>query len=312
MDGAVTKAVIPAAGLGTRFLPASKAIPKEMIPVVDRPAIQYVVEEAVAAGITDVCLITAEGKEAIAAHFDAAPALEAVLEAKGDDARLASVRHAAALAHMTYVYQDAPRGLGHAIACAEQFVAGEPFAVLLGDDFLDADDYVLDTMCEVQRRTGGTVLLLLEVPPHLTPLYGVVDPSPIDALALSGTGELPDGIELYSISRLHEKPSQEDAYSNLIVIGRYVFPPQVFDVLRHTPAGRGGEIQITDAIHTLAGMSHEQGGGVYGIVFRGARYDTGDRLEYLKSTVQLAAKHPQVGPEFLQWLHGFVAGNDNH
>lgn len=311
MSVPLTKAVIPAAGLGTRFLPASKAIPKEMIPVVDRPAIQYVVEEAVAAGLTEVCLITAEGKEAMERHFAPAPALEETLERKGDAARLEAIRHASSLADMTYVAQDAPKGLGHAIACAEGFVDGEAFAVLLGDDFLDERDYALETMCEIQRATGGTVLLLLEVPHHLTSLYGVVDPTPLAVAELPGQPAVDPGLELYSISRLQEKPAPEDAYSNLIIIGRYVFPPAVFDVLRETPPGRGGEIQITDAIDTLARMPVDAGGGVYGIVFRGRRYDTGDKLEYLKAVVQLAAEREDLGPEFRTWLHGFVAGHDN-
>lgn len=303
----VRKAVIPAAGLGTRFLPASKAIPKEMIPVVDRPAIQYVIEEAVAANLTEVCLITNPGKEAIEAHFSPAPALEEALERKGDAARLASVRDAASLATIAYVNQGPPAGLGHAVGCAEEWVGGEPFAVLLGDDFLDADDYLLDAMCAIQERTGGSVILLLEVPLEMIRMYGSVDPVAVSAVDLPGEGAVPDGLEIYRIARLNEKPAPGEEYSNLAVIGRYVFNPAVFEVLRNTPPGRGGEIQLTDAISTLASMPAEQGGGVYGVVFRGQRYDTGDKLEYLKAVVQLAAKRSDLGPDFIHWLREFVS-----
>ena len=302
------KAVIPAAGLGTRFLPASKAIPKEMIPVVDKPAIQYVVEEAVAAGLDQLGMITAEGKEAMESHFSPAPALEAALERKGDTRRLEAIRHAAGLADISYILQDAPKGLGHAIGCAEDFVAGEPFAVLLGDDFNDERDYVLDVMCAIQERTGGSVILLLEVPPAMISMYGCVDPTFIPVADLPGEGGVPDDAELCRVTRLIEKPAPGDEYSNLAVLGRYVFNPVVFDVLRDTPPGRGGEIQITDAIHTMASMPPEDGGGVYGLVFRGRRYDTGDRLEYLKAVVQLAGARDDLGPDFNAWLRDYVAG----
>lgn len=306
MTTPLRKAVIPAAGLGTRFLPASKAIPKEMIPVVDKPAIQYVVEEAVAAGLSDVCLITAHGKEAIEDHFSRSPSLEAALEKKGDSARLAAVQHASGLAAMSYIFQDEPKGLGHAVGCAEEWVAGEPFAVLLGDDFLDERDYVLDAMCTIQQRTGGSVVLLLEVPERMIRMYGSVDPTAISADDLPGEGEIREGLELYSIARLNEKPAPGDEYSNLAVIGRYVFNPAVFEVLRNTPPGRGGEIQLTDAINTLAQMPADQGGGVYGIVFRGRRYDTGDKLEYLKAVVQIASDREDLGQDFSAWIREFV------
>lgn len=310
MTAPLRKAVIPAAGLGTRFLPASKAIPKEMIPVVDKPAIQYVVEEAVAAGLSDVCLITAEGKEAMHDHFARSQSLEDALERKGDLARLAAVQHASGLAHMSYVYQDAPKGLGHAIGCAEAFVDGNPFAVLLGDDFLDHRDYVLDAMCAIQARTGGSVVLLLEVPPQMISMYGSVDPTPISARDLPGEGDVREDLELFSIARLNEKPAPGEEYSNFAIIGRYVFNPAVFDVLRATKPGRGGEIQITDAINTLAHMPADEGGGVYGVVFRGRRYDTGDKLEYLKAVVQIAVDREDLGHDFEDWLTEFVAARD--
>ncbi|PKQ25036.1 MAG: UTP--glucose-1-phosphate uridylyltransferase [Actinobacteria bacterium HGW-Actinobacteria-4] len=306
MTPPLRKAVIPAAGLGTRFLPASKAIPKEMIPVVDKPAIQYVVEEAVAAGLSEVCLVTAHGKEAMEEHFSRSPQLEAALEKKGDRARLAAVQHASGLASMSYVFQDEPQGLGHAVGCAEKWVAGEPFAVLLGDDFLDERDYVLDAMCTLQQRTGGSVVLLLEVPARLIRMYGSVDPTPVSVDDLPGEGEIREGLEVYSLARLNEKPEPGEEYSNLAVIGRYVFNPALFEVLRNTPPGRGGEIQLTDAINTLAQMPPQQGGGVYGIVFRGRRYDTGDKLEYLKAVVQIGADREDLGQEFSLWLREFV------
>lgn len=306
----VRKAVIPAAGRGTRFLPASKAIPKEMIPVVDRPAIQYVVEEAAAAGLTEVGMVTSDGKDAMLAHFAPVPDLEAALESKGDDARLAEVRRASDLARVTPIVQDEPKGLGHAIACAEEFAAGEPFAVLLGDDFNDERDPVLDVMCAIHERTGASVVLLLEVPQEMVSMYGSVDPVAVPVADLPGEddGRIPPDAEVHLLKRLKEKPPPGEEYSNLAIIGRYVLTPAVFDVLRETPPGRGGEIQITDAINTLAQLPAEQGGGVYGLVFRGRRYDTGDKLEYLKAVVQLAADRPDLGPAFTAWLREYVAG----
>jgi len=311
MNAHVRKAVVPAAGLGTRFLPASKAIPKEMIPVVDKPAIQYVVDEAIAAGLDQICLITNPGKEAMERHFAPAPELEAALARKGDQARLDAVLETSSKGKITFVNQGEPFGLGHAVGKAAQWVDGEPFAVLLGDDFLDADDYVLDAMCRIQERTGGSVILLLEVDSAMIQMYGSVDPIDVDAADLPGEGDVPDGLEIKRIVRLNEKPAPGQEYSNLAVIGRYVFNPAVLGVLENTPPGRGGEIQLTDAISTLASMAPEDGGGVYGVVFRGHRYDTGDKLEYLKAVVQLAAKRPDLGPDFTAWLQGFVSAREN-
>lgn len=302
----LNKAVIPAAGLGTRFLPASKAIPKEMLPLVDRPAIQWVLEEADAAGISQRAVITAEGKDAMRDHFASAPALEAALAAKGDNLRLESLARISALGEPDWIFQDHAGGLGHAIACAESFVNGEPFAVLLGDDLLDPDDAALPAMAALRDRVGGTVLLLLEVPDSMTHLYGVVETAPA-AAEITLDPQL-EGLEIHRITRLQEKPAPGEAMSNLAVIGRYVLDPAVFDVLRTTAPGRGGEIQITDAIHTLASMDVSEGGGVHGIVFRGARYDTGDKLEYLKAVVQLAAKDERLGADFTAWLSTFEPG----
>lgn len=288
----VTKAVIPAAGLGTRFLPATKASPKEMLPVVDKPAIQYVVEEAVRAGLDDVLMITGRNKRPLEDHFDRAVELEHTLEAKGDTARLALVHQASALATIHYVRQGDPRGLGHAVLAAAQHVGDEPFAVLLGDDLIDARDPLLELMVEVQAREGGSVVALMEVPRESISMYGCA--------AVEG-GSPPPGTDVVRITGLVEKPAVEDAPSNLAVIGRYVLSPTVFEVLRRTPPGRGGEIQLTDAIQAL--LETEP---VHGVVFRGRRYDTGDRLDYLKAVVQLAADREDLGPPLLEWLDGWL------
>jgi UTP--glucose-1-phosphate uridylyltransferase len=301
------KAVIPAAGRGTRSLPASKAIPKELFPLIDRPAIQYVVEEAVAAGFDDIAIVTAPGKEALAAHFAPDPELEAALTSSGSTAQLEAVRHASALGPLTEILQDEPRGLGHAVACAEEFAAGEAFAVLLADDLLDERDPALPTMMAIHARTGASVVLLIEVPPDKAQLYGSVDPLRVDPTALPGEGGIPEDAEIHHLTRVIEKPAPGEEYSNLAIIGRYVFTSAIFDALRATGHGAGGEIQLTDAINELARRPAAEGGGVYGLVFRGRRYDTGDRLEYLKATVQIGADRPDVGPGFLAWLRTYVA-----
>lgn len=293
------KAVIPAAGLGTRFLPATKSTPKEMLPVVDKPAIQYVVEEAVAAGLADVLMITGRSKRTLADHFDSVPELEAALEAKGDEKRLAEVRRSTDLANVHFVRQGQPKGLGHAVLCARHHVGDEPFAVLLGDDLIDERDPVLPTMIALQQRTGGSVVALLEVDPEQVHLYGCAAVEPLE-----GADADPDQVR---ITGLVEKPDAADAPSNLAVIGRYVLNPAVFAVLDETAPGRGGEIQLTDALATLADMPADQGGGVYGVVFRGRRYDTGDRLDYLKAVVRIASDRPDLGPDLRDWLKEYVA-----
>lgn len=300
----VTKAVIPAAGLGTRFLPATKSTPKEMLPVVDKPAIQYVVEESVAAGLHDVLMITGRSKRALEDHFDGVPELEANLEAKGDEARLASVREASDLADVHFVRQGEPLGLGHAVLRAKKHVGAETFAVLLGDDLIDARDPILPTMIAVAEQTGGSVVALLEVDPATISMYGCAAVEPVDA-SLAATAGAAEG-DVVRLTELVEKPAPEDAPSNLAIIGRYVLNPAVFEVLERTAPGRGGEIQLTDALQELAGMPADQGGGVYGVVFRGRRYDTGDRLDYLKAVVQLASEREDLGPDFRDWLSGYV------
>jgi UTP--glucose-1-phosphate uridylyltransferase len=294
----VTKAVVPAAGLGTRFLPATKATPKEMLPIVDKPAIQYVVEEAVGAGLDDVLLITGRGKRPIEDHFDRAYELEEALRAKDDPERLAAVRESSELAIVHYVRQGEPKGLGHAVHCARQHVGDEPFAVLLGDDLIDARDPLLRRMLEVRERFGGSVVALMEVEPEQVSLYGCAAIEPTDE------------DDVVQVTNLVEKPVPGEAPSRWIVIGRYVCDPAVFDVLEHTPPGRGGEIQLTDALMTLAQRDSSQGGPVHGVLFRGRRYDTGNKLDYLRTVVQFAADRPDLAAEFLPWLRDFVAKHD--
>jgi UTP--glucose-1-phosphate uridylyltransferase len=297
MTQRITKAVIPAAGLGTRFLPATKAMPKEMLPVVDKPAIQYVVEEAVRAGLTDVLMITGRNKNALENHFDRVAELEYTLEAKGDTAKLEKVNESTDLADMHYVRQGDPRGLGHAVLRAHMHVGNEPFAVLLGDDIIDARDVLLSRMLDEQVKRDATIIALLEVDPALIHLYGAAAVEPTDD---------PDVVR---VTGLVEKPAAEVAPSNLAVIGRYVLKPEVFDILERTPPGKGGEIQLTDALMEMASDA-DGTGGVYGVVFRGRRYDTGDKLDYIKAVVQLAADRDDLGPEFKPWLAEYVAGFD--
>ena len=296
--GVVTKAVIPAAGLGTRFLPATKATPKEMLPVVDTPAIQLVVEEAAAAGLDDVLMVTGRNKRPLEDHFDRAAELEAMLAAKGDTERLALVDRSSNLATVHYVRQGEPRGLGHAVGCAAKHVGDNPFAVLLGDDLIDPRDPLLTTMIAQRVARGGSVVALLEVPRDQIHLYGCAAVAPLEG------SDDPDAVR---ITDLVEKPTVEEAPSSYAVIGRYVLDPAVFAVLERTEPGRGGEIQLTDALRTLArDVSPEDGGGVTGVVFRGRRYDTGDRLSYLQAFVRLACERPDLGPELVPWLKEFV------
>ncbi|GHH47330.1 UTP--glucose-1-phosphate uridylyltransferase GalU [Streptomyces candidus] len=289
----ISKAVIPAAGLGTRFLPATKATPKEMLPVVDKPAIQYVVEEAAGAGLSDVLMVTGRNKRPLEDHFDRNYELESALTKKGDAHRLAKVQESSDLATMHYVRQGDPRGLGHAVLCAAPHVGDEAFAVLLGDDLIDPRDPLLARMVEVQQTYGGSVVALMEVDPQQIHLYGCAAVEPSD-----------DG-DVVKVTGLVEKPEPAEAPSNLAIIGRYVLDPAVFDVLRETAPGRGGEIQLTDALQTLA-EDEKVGGPVHGVVFRGRRYDTGDRGDYLRAIVRLACERGDLGPDFKTWLRSYV------
>ncbi len=289
----VRKAVIPAAGLGTRFLPATKATPKEMLPVVDKPAIQYVVEEAVAAGLEDILFVTGRSKRPLEDHFDRNYELEQVLEGKNDLERLRLVRESSDLARIHFVRQGDPLGLGHAVLVAKNHVGDEPFAVLLGDDLIDARDPILDRMIEVRNKFGGSVLCLMQVPRESISLYGCVS---IEAEPVDG---------VVAVTDLVEKPDIASAPSNLAVIGRYILDPAVFAVLQETAPGRGGEIQLTDALRVLATMSPEQGGGVRGVIFEGRRYDTGDKLSYLQAVITLASERQDIGPDLRAWLQDF-------
>ncbi|MEE1739058.1 UTP--glucose-1-phosphate uridylyltransferase GalU [Streptomyces sp. BE147] len=289
----ISKAVIPAAGLGTRFLPATKATPKEMLPVVDKPAIQYVVEEAVAAGLSDVLMITGRNKRPLEDHFDRNYELESALTRKGDAARLSKVQESSDLATMHYVRQGDPRGLGHAVLCAAPHVGDQPFAVLLGDDLIDPRDPLLARMVEIQEREGGSVIALMEVEPSQIHQYGCA--------AADATVEG----DIVRITDLVEKPDPAEAPSNLAIIGRYVLDPAIFGILRHTQPGRGGEIQLTDALQLLA-ADPKIGGPVHGVVFKGRRYDTGDRGDYLRAIVRLACEREDLGPDFRAWLRRYV------
>ncbi len=288
----VTKAVIPVAGLGTRFLPATKAMPKEMLPLIDKPVIQYVVEEAVNAGLEDVLMVTGRNKNALENHFDRMAELEMNLELKGDHDRLAKVMASTELANIHYVRQGDPRGLGHAVLRAKAHIADHSFALLLGDDVMDSRDVLLTKMLEVHEATGENVVALMEVSPDQIHLYGCAVTE----------GEVTDGV--VRISGLVEKPKNEEAPSNLAVIGRYVLRPEIFDILEETKPGRGNEIQLTDALMTAA-LNPERAGGVLGVVFKGRRYDTGDKLDFIKATLRLGVDREDIGQDLRKWLHEF-------
>jgi UTP--glucose-1-phosphate uridylyltransferase len=285
----VRKAVIPAAGLGTRFLPATKASPKEMLPLVDKPLIQYAVEEAVAAGIEDIIVVTGRGKRAIEDHFDRSVELEENLKGNGKAQLLSQIRHISNLANFCYVRQSEALGLGHAVLCAQRLIGDEPFAVILGDEIIDADVPGLAQLIHTYKKRNGAVLGVQEVPREEVSRYGIVSPRPI-------------GEYLYEVADLVEKPSPADAPSNLAVIGRYVLPPEIFPILRKTRPGKNGEIQLTDALKELA-----KAAPMYAQEIRGNRYDAGDKLGFLIATVEFALKNPSLGSEFGEYLRERVA-----
>jgi UTP--glucose-1-phosphate uridylyltransferase len=287
------KAVIPAAGLATRFLPATKAVPKELLPVVDRPVLQYIVEEAAAARITDVLLITGRGKTSMVDHFDRRPDVEARLEEKGDLERLAEVRRTSELADIYTCRQGEPLGLGHAVGTAASHVGDNAFAVLLGDEFVDLAEPLLPGMLDLQASTGGIVLAFVEVDPSETARYGIASVEPTD------------DENVVKVTGLVEKPSPEEAPSNLAVLGRYVLPPSIFEAIADTKPGSGGEIQLTDAMAALL----NEGTPVHGVIYRGHRYDTGMPLGYLQAVVEIAVQRPDLGAEFRRWLTEFVGGS---
>jgi UTP--glucose-1-phosphate uridylyltransferase len=291
----IHKAVIPVAGLGTRFLPATKTTPKEMLPVVDKPAIQYVVEEAVAAGVKDLLFVTGRNKATLENHFDHAPNLERTLTERGAHDLHKSIVELADLARIHYVRQGNPLGLGHAVGMAKEHVGDEPFAVLLGDDLVDERTPILPKMFETQTKFGGTVLALMEVPSDQIHLYGCA--------AIKETNET----DVVQVTSLVEKPKAGSAPSNYAVIGRYVLDPAIFKILETTQPGAGGEIQLTDAIAKLIDLPAAQGGGVHAVIFRGKRYDTGDKLSYLKSVVSIALDRKDLGDDLRTWLKSYLS-----
>ena len=286
----VRKAVIPAAGLGTRFLPATKAQPKEMLPVLDKPAIQYVVEEAVTVGINEILIITGRGKRAIGDHFDRHPELEMELEATGKLEALANVRSLADLANLHYTRQGEARGLGHAVSMARAFVGDEPFVVMLPDDLMVDDAELLRRMIDAHERHHGSVIAFLDVPRSEIKAYGCADPDP-------------EPVEpgLIKLRGMVEKPEPDEAPSTLAATGRYVFGPAIFDCLERVQPGKGGEIQLTDGIALL--MEQEP---VYGVVFDKGRFDVGKPIDHLKAVVELAYDRPDLAPEFRSFLSAFV------
>jgi UTP--glucose-1-phosphate uridylyltransferase len=284
----VNKAVIPAAGLGTRFLPATKAQPKEMLPLVDKPAVQYVIEEAVRAEITDILIVTGRGKRTLEDHFDRSFELESYLERSGKHDQLKQVREISEMAVVHYIRQRDPLGLGAAVAVAEPHVGGGPFAVLLGDDIVATSDALLPQMIDIYERYGRSVIAVQEVARDDISLYGSVKPEFVED-------------DLARVLDIVEKPSKDDAPSNLAVIGRYVFTPEIFDAIRQTPPDSGGDVQLTDAIALLAKQQ-----AVYAFRFDGVRYDIGKKLDYLRATVELAIDREDLGPAFRAFLADFV------
>lgn len=285
----IKKAVIPAAGFGTRFLPATKATPKEMLPIVDKPTIQYIVEEALASGIEEILIISGHAKRAIEDHFDSAPVLERELEEKGKDDLLAIVRETADI-NVHYIRQKKMRGLGDAILCAKSFMAGEPFAVLLGDDVVYADatkgqQPALRQLIDIYDAYGGSVLGCQQVAPEKVSSYGIV------------AGKEIAGSKLLKVSNMIEKPELSEAPSNIAVLGRYIISPTIFELLEHTAPGKGGEVQLTDALKQLALVEP-----VWAYCFEGKRYDVGDKLGFLKATVEFALRRPDLGGPFRSYL----------
>lgn len=279
----IRKAVIPAAGLGTRFLPVTKAQPKEMLPIVDKPAIQYIIEEAIQSGIEEILIITGRNKRAIEDHFDRNVELELTLKAQGKYDLLGLVEEISDVT-IHYVRQKEAKGLGHAVLCAKQFVGKEPFAVLLGDDIIDDPVPCLKQLMDVYQDYPGTVLGVQEVPQHKVSSYGIVRPKPIKE-------------NLWQALDLIEKPAVEEAPSRLAVLGRYIIQPEIFAILEDTEPGRGGEIQLTDALRRLATQQP-----MYAYHFEGRRYDTGDKLGFLEATVEYALKRPELRDQFLAYL----------
>ncbi|WP_062108593.1 UTP--glucose-1-phosphate uridylyltransferase GalU [Bacillus niameyensis] len=280
----VRKAIIPAAGLGTRFLPATKAMPKEMLPIVDKPTIQYIIEEAVAAGIEDIMIVTGKGKRAIEDHFDDALELEQNLESKQKYDLLEKVRHPSNLANIYYVRQKQPQGLGHAVWCTRRFVGNEPFAILLGDDIVQSEVPCIGQLIQQYEKNESSVIGVLQVPEQETHRYGIIDP-------LEQKGRC------YEVSNFVEKPERGTAPSNLAIIGRYVLTPEIFDLLEKQEVGAGGEIQLTDAIQKLNEIQK-----VYAYEFEGCRYDVGEKLGFVKTTIEFALQQDDLRQDVMEYM----------
>ena len=281
----VRKAIIPAAGLGTRFLPATKAQPKEMLPIVDKPTIQYIIEEAVASGIEEVLIITGRNKKSIEDHFDKSVELEMELEKSGKQEMLEMVRGISDMVDIHYIRQKEPRGLGHAIHCAKSFVGNEPFAVMLGDDVVESQVPCLKQLINCFNEYKTTILGVQTVEPENVNKYGIVDGLHIED-------------RVYKVKRLVEKPSVEEAPSNVAILGRYIITPQIFEILENTKPGKGNEIQLTDALEEL--IKHE---AMYAYDFEGKRYDVGDKLGFLQATVEFALKREELRDSFIEYLN---------
>jgi UTP--glucose-1-phosphate uridylyltransferase len=284
----IRKAIIPAAGLGTRFLPATKAQPKEMLPIVDKPTLQYIIEEAVDSGIEEILIITGRNKQSIEDHFDKSVELELVLESKGKYDLLEIVRKISDMVNIHYIRQKEPKGLGHAIYCAKSFIGNEPFAVLLGDDIVDGNPPCLRQMIEMYDQYKVSILGVQEIPTEDVSKYGIVKGHMIED-------------RVYKVKDLIEKPAVEEAPSNIAILGRYIINPEIFNILEHTKPGKGGEIQLTDALRELTKKE-----AMYAYKFRGKRYDVGDKLGFLQATVEFALKRKDLKEEFLKYLAGIV------
>ncbi len=292
MKKKVRKAIIPAAGLGTRFLPATKSQPKEMLPIVDKPTLQYIIEEAVNSGIEEILIVTGRSKKSIEDHFDRSIELELELEQKGKNEMLELVRSISNMVDIYFIRQKEPKGLGHAIHCAKSFVGDEPFAVLLGDDIVDNDVPCLKQLLNAYNEYNTSILGVQEVEKKYTNKYGILDVKYIED-------------RVYKVKDMVEKPKIEEAPSNMAILGRYIITPAIFDILENQKPGKGGEIQLTDALKTLG--EHE---AIYAYNFEGRRYDVGDKLGFLEATVDFALKRPELRKEFMKFLEVKVNNSD--
>ncbi|MCR8746810.1 UTP--glucose-1-phosphate uridylyltransferase GalU [Romboutsia lituseburensis] len=291
MKRTVRKAIIPAAGLGTRFLPATKSQPKEMLPIVDKPTLQYIIEEAINSGIEEILIVTGRSKKSIEDHFDRSVELELELEQKGKKEMLKMVQDISNMVNIHYIRQKEPKGLGHAIHCAKSFIGNEPFAVLLGDDIVDSDKPCLKQLIDCYNEYKTTVLGVQEVAKEDTCKYGILDVKYIEN-------------RVYKVKDMVEKPDVDKAPSNIAILGRYIITPAIFDILENQEPGKGGEIQLTDALQTLADQE-----AIYAYNFEGRRYDVGDKLGFLEATVDFALKRPELRDEFIEFLRR--KGKDN-